>query len=921
MAADLDIARESVATADTSPVCSGASMDHPAADRPAADNVPSATDLDGFKRSLFAAFDRQTTKVQQTPRRFSSKARFTRRRRIGGGGLGDVYEAVDRKLGRVVAVKISKSVSSWTRSEDDRFFREYQLTARLQHPGIPAVYSAGRLSNGRRFYSMRLVAGQTLAALIRGHQQSTGHLDETARRATLLKILAHFKDVCDTVQAAHQAGYLHLDLKPDNVMVEPSGATFVVDWGLAQPFTLGTAEARTESSGLQHSEAGRTQVVAGTPEFMPPEQMEGGFAEFDSRTDVFALAGILHVILTGSPPRVRPNEASRTRFWSVLRKARSLDTRDGVGPVVGQGIPRELASVCERGLAARPTDRYATALELREDIERWERGENVLAHQHKYRSFERLSRWVAQRATVIVPATLMGLILIVSVAFVALYRANADREKVARQAATEVALGSVQQIVQAVQNEEFLRRPELSALRLELLQNAWKQYDHWAVNAEMNRGLMVQVVQQLHRIADAYDETVSEQELLKINANTRVAESAIERATEVCRRLVSRQDRQTEDQVLLATSYRLGAALDAKRGDADAALAKAALTEQTLSAITGNAPDVVLESVRTQRLIASVHYHRAMDAPTIALRREFLLMAADRIERTLLVLDRIVSTDQSAVRERALTESQAAIVNHKLGRLDAAVTHYERALTLLNDGSLPTPLDGRFDPEWVRRNRLHAQILNNYGLTLRGMQKSQAALQSHKQAHALRNQIVEMYPWLLSVRSELAQSCGNIADTLIDFGDLESEITARREATRLLQRMFDDYPSLPGIKEFWGLHRIRTVVALHRLGEDDEAAQEFVETLANCAEPELAEPTNGGHLLDVALGHLLASHRDEEDKHRQAAIRLILRCRDLDSPQQDGVRRRLLAESIFDLLQGEEAIKSLLEPLSPESGF
>ena len=126
---------------------------------PTSHQVGGSPNLDDFKRSLFAAFDRQATKVQKAPRRFSSKARFTRRRWIGGGGLGDVYEALDRKVGRVVAVKISKSVSPWTKCEHDRFYLEYRLTARLQHPGIPPVYAAGRLSNGRRFYSMRLVVG------------------------------------------------------------------------------------------------------------------------------------------------------------------------------------------------------------------------------------------------------------------------------------------------------------------------------------------------------------------------------------------------------------------------------------------------------------------------------------------------------------------------------------------------------------------------------------------------------------------------------------------------------------------------------------------------------------------------------------------------------------------------------------------
>ena len=736
----------------------------------------------------------------------------------------------------------------------------------------------------------------------------------------MLNLLAHLKDVCNTVQAAHQAGYLHLDLKPDNVMVEPSGATFVVDWGLAQSYSTDKVVMPVHSPGEPASEPGILSVV-GTPEFMAPEQIGGRSAEYDARTDVFALSGILHMILTGNPPRVCASESKGTRFWSVFRKAALTEFTDTEYKVHGKAIPRELVSICEQGLALLPEERYASAAEFRNDIERWERGEIVAAHRHKYGRMERVSRWVARHVQLVVPAALATMILVLSLVLlnwqqsrIAQHRADADRQKMARNTATEVALGSLQNQLMAVQNEDLLRRPELIPLRLDLLQSAWRQYDKWAASAVENRELMIQVVKQLHRISQAFDESISEQALLKISGDTRVSEAAIERATEVCRRLLSLSEEKTEARLLLATSYRLGATLDANRGNADAAMFKAELAEETLTGTKDANLEAILESLRTQRLIAAIQFGRAMSSETNELRRDFLLKAAEMTERSLEVANRLLDFDHTLSYERAMIESQAAIINHKLGRLDEAVAHYQQALGRLDRNQIPTPTDGRFDSDWVRTTRLHARILNNYGLTLRGTRGSQAALDSHKYARDLRAKIIELFPWLLDVRSDLAQSYGNIADTLVDFDDSAAEIAARREAAQLLQRMFEDYPSIPGIKEFWALHRVRTIAALHRDGADEQAALEFVETVAVCPVPELAEPTNSGHLMDVALGHCLALRISKTpDAHRQAAVNLILRIHEMTDFTDTSNRRRLLTDSAFEWLHNVDVIKPIVE--------
>ncbi len=366
-----------------------------------------ANDLQKFKLALFDEIDREADKLTRTPRRFSSRSRYRLIQLIGKGGLGAVYRAVDRKLGRNVAVKISKSASNWTKLQEDRFFHEYRLTASLQHPGIPSVFAAGRLSNGKRFYAMRLVKGLSMSELIRTHHRlATG--GATARKKSLIQLMGHFKAVCDTVHAAHENGVVHLDLKPENVMVESSGATFVVDWGLAQAFTGKRDSPAAAQIGVSDSEVTSPtspRSSAGTPEYMAPEQLRGERFAFDRQTDVFALGGILQMLLTGSPPRIRPQRSpGRTRYFSWIRREPLVDVEVQLCELGRYHEFSELASICRRAVAESKAQRYPTAKDLREEIERWERGDDVEAHRRKYAISELVSRYIARHAKVVASA-------------------------------------------------------------------------------------------------------------------------------------------------------------------------------------------------------------------------------------------------------------------------------------------------------------------------------------------------------------------------------------------------------------------------------------------------------------------------------------------------------------------------------------
>src|SRR5262249_39524000 len=183
------------------------------------------------------------------------------------GGMGIVLRGRDPDLNRTLAIKVLLDKYVGNADVERRFLEEVQVTAQLQHPGVPPVHEVGRLDDGRPFFAMKLVKGRTLAELLK-------------ERRDLPENLPRFLAVCQTLAYAHARGIIHRDLKPSNIMVGAFGEIQVMDWGLAkviakeelstgpapEPSTIFTA--RTGVDGMQ-SQAG---TVVGTPAFMAPEQ-------------------------------------------------------------------------------------------------------------------------------------------------------------------------------------------------------------------------------------------------------------------------------------------------------------------------------------------------------------------------------------------------------------------------------------------------------------------------------------------------------------------------------------------------------------------------------------------------------------------------------------------------------------------------
>jgi eukaryotic-like serine/threonine-protein kinase len=202
---------------------------------------------------------------------------------LGSGGMGDVYQATDSKLGRSVAVKFLPEVFTHDNDRSARFEREARVLASLNHPHIAAIYGIEE-ANQRKFLVMELVPGDTLAERIK---RGPIPVDEALNIA---------KSICDSLEAAHEKGIVHRDLKPSNVKITPQGNVKVLDFGLAK-----VREAEQPRSSLSNSPTLLSNsipgTIMGTAAYMSPEQAKG--REVDRRTDIFAFGAVLYEMLTG----------------------------------------------------------------------------------------------------------------------------------------------------------------------------------------------------------------------------------------------------------------------------------------------------------------------------------------------------------------------------------------------------------------------------------------------------------------------------------------------------------------------------------------------------------------------------------------------------------------------------------------------
>ena len=329
------------------------------------------------------------------------------------GGLGEVFVANDTELNREVALKEIQSRFADDPNSRARFVLEAEITGGLEHPGIVPVYGLGVYDDGRPFYAMRFIKGDSLKEATDKFHQSTG--SPGGNKAVFegrefRQLITRFLDVCNAIEYAHSRGVLHRDLKPDNVMLGNYGETLVVDWGLAKATGHDVAVGNGDESILMPSSgsgSNATQMgsAIGTPAFMSPEQAAGQIDRLDSATDIYSLGATLYYLLTGQTP-ISGKDSSK---WKTAIIGGEIESpRERIG-----SIPKPVDAICRKAMRLQPGDRYGTANELALDIEQWLADESVSAYEDSF--VERSARFLRRnRSWTMAMAASLILISVVS---------------------------------------------------------------------------------------------------------------------------------------------------------------------------------------------------------------------------------------------------------------------------------------------------------------------------------------------------------------------------------------------------------------------------------------------------------------------------------------------------------------------------
>ncbi|MEM7312329.1 MAG: serine/threonine-protein kinase, partial [Planctomycetota bacterium] len=327
--------------------------------------------------SNFSILDNQDKPSDAPP--IASILHFELIERIGVGGFGTVWKAQDTKLDREVAVKIPRK-GQLLPEEEEQFLREARAAAQLSHPNIVSVHDIGRDPDADTVFIVSdIVRGIPLSEWL-----SSGVATESETVAFCIKI-------ADALQHAHEAGVIHRDLKPHNIILDEQYEPFLTDFGLA----------KREYGEMTVTMDGQ---LLGTPAYMPPEQAAGNAHLADSRADIYSMGVMLFQLLTGELPfRGNPRMVMHQVLNTDAPSPRTLDST----------IPRDLETICLKCLEKSPDGRYQTARELADDLRRYSRNEPIMARPVS--SFEKGWRW-CQRNKMLAGSIATGLLLLTMLA-------------------------------------------------------------------------------------------------------------------------------------------------------------------------------------------------------------------------------------------------------------------------------------------------------------------------------------------------------------------------------------------------------------------------------------------------------------------------------------------------------------------------
>jgi serine/threonine-protein kinase len=781
----------------------------------------------------------------------SEGQRFRVLRPHARGGLGAVFVALDGELNREVALKQIHDEHADDPISRQRFLVEAEVTGGLEHPGIVPVYGLGTYADGRPYYAMRFIRGDSLKETIQRFHDDPALKAEPGRRSLeLRKLLRRFIDVCNAIDYAHSRGVLHRDIKPSNIIVGKHGETLVVDWGLAK--ATGRAEPGVEERTLVPSlSSGSAETLPGsalgTPSYMSPEQARGDLEHLGPRSDVYSLGATLYCILTGRPPLEGDDlgELLRRSQRGEFPRPRQHDAT----------IDPALEAVCLNAMALSPHDRYATPRLLVEDIERWMADEPVSAWHEPWT--RRLLRWLTRHRTGVTAAGAAMLVALAGTGAVLAVQTQANQElkqsntklEIANREVTRangelaasnererarfaLAQEAIRTFHSGVSEDILLKQEEFKALRTKLLRGAREFYRklegllqrHADRDSRLALGRAYFEVGELTRDLDSVDE----------------ARTVHERAADLFEALSREDPADPEPRHSLARSLQTLSLILGNIGRANDAGAMLKRSREIYRALAAAAPtDLRLQGewARGEMLYSmSLKRNRRFDE------------AKEVIQHARAILEAAVAADPgSRDLDLQLLEvyGAQALVLGDSGQRDEAVAAYTKACNVAEALFRAKPEDSWTSHELVRTEgnmAVSLYAIGRYAEALAAVDRAREVLKAAGKAH----------PTLIMFRADSAW-IETLAAYALDMLGRDKEALAALERARAAREVL--IKANPGImrnhEELIEVHRLTAAIS-NRAGRMPEALASFERARGIAATLVDSQPENREYRLTLA---------------------------------------------------------------------
>lgn len=696
---------------------------------------------------------------------------------IGHGGMAVVYRARQKGLARFVALKLFRADCLGQSSELQRFRHEAEIIAHLDHPQIVPLYDVGE-DGGRAFFTMKLMEGGGLDT----------HLSSfTSNPGAAAKLVAA---IARAIHHAHQRGILHRDLKPSNILLTGRPDTARTD-SVPHVSDFGLAKRVGSEQDLTH-----TGAVVGTPAYMAPEQAAGAKHAITTATDVYGLGAVLYALLTGRAPFV----ANSVLDVLLQVKEQEPDPPRHTNP----RVPRDLETVCLKCLRKDPRGRYESASAVAEDLERWLRGEPIVA-----RPVGRLGRlWRWSRRQPVQASLVLALLLAVLTGFGLVFwqwrRAEtnlATANTLRQEAETNLAtMTTLRQEAETNLTTMTALRQNAETLRLEAVDSKNE--------ATTNFHLAHQAVREITKLLEESGQLESHgldplhREVL-LRAQFYFEQFLKHRSQDPKLRLDLAQAAATLADIIRQT----GSPLEALKAYQRAIGLAEELQKDNPDSISVN---VGLALLHNQN--ASVHDALGHRDETIA-----------SLKRAKGILEASLAKHPQ---DRSL-QSALASTHHNLGRNYAAINRIEEALASYNESRTMFEKLHKFQPDNVDTQRLLANTLNSIGM-LQGQQgRWKEAVQTFQNAVELSESLAKRYPKNRLLQYAVAQQLSNLGDGFSHCGELKQALEPLGRARGIIEELVRTSPAITDFHLTLGLcHAVLAQVQI-KMGEPGRGCESF----------------------------------------------------------------------------------------------